>query len=289
MELFSIGFVTVKLIDIIDIIIVSYIFYRLFNVMKGTIAAQIFIALVFIVGISILAQALDFQALGWLLGRVTEIWVIAFIILFQPEIRRLLLIIGKTRFTRIFTRANTSEYIAEIVEAIIEMQGKGWGALIVIARTTGLQNVVETGEKLDSKINKELLISIFNPKSPLHDGAVIINNNKIEAARCTLPLADVSKLGVRNYGTRHRAGVGVTEESDAIALILSEERQVISVAEDGKIRKIKDKNELTEVLNNSMAKTSMAKSVRTIFDDAEKSVTKPVKKKEEIDKEESEK
>lgn len=282
MELFSIGFVTVKLIDIIDIIIVSYIFYRLFNVMKGTIAAQIFIALVFIVGISILAQALDFQALGWLLGRVTEIWVIAFIILFQPEIRRLLLIIGKTRFTRIFTRANTSEYIAEIVDAMMEMKEKGWGALIVITRTTGLQNVVETGEKLDAKINKELLISLFNPKSPLHDGAVIINNNKIEAARCTLPLADVSKLGVRNYGTRHRAGVGITEESDAICLILSEERQVISIAEDGKIKKIKDRNELIEELNKTIAKTSVAKSVKTIFDDAEKSITP--KKKEEAEK-----
>ncbi|MBP9095822.1 MAG: diadenylate cyclase CdaA [Ignavibacteria bacterium] len=279
MELFSIGFVTVKLIDIIDIIIVSYIFYRLFNVMKGTIAAQIFIALVFIVGISILAQALDFQALGWLLGRVTEIWVIAFIILFQPEIRRLLLIIGKTRFTRIFTRANTSEYIGEIVDALMEMKEKGWGALIVITRTTGLQNVVETGEKLDAKINKELLISLFNPKSPLHDGAVIINNNKIEAARCTLPLADVSKLGVRNYGTRHRAGVGITEESDAICLILSEERQVISIAEDGKIKKIKDRNELIEELNKTIAKTSVAKSVKTIFDDAEKSIT-PKKKEE---------
>ena len=279
MELFSIGFVTVKLIDIIDIIIVSYIFYRMFNVMKGTIAAQIFIALVFIVGISILAQALDFQALGWLLGRVTEIWVIAFIILFQPEIRRLLLIIGKTRFTRIFTRANTSEYIAEIVDAMMEMKEKGWGALIVITRTTGLQNVVETGEKLDAKINKELLISLFNPKSPLHDGAVIINNNKIEAARCTLPLADVSKLGVRNYGTRHRAGVGITEESDAICLILSEERQVISIAEDGKIKKIKDRNELIEELNKTIAKTSVAKSVKTIFDDAEKSIT-PKKKEE---------
>lgn len=251
----------------------------MFNVMKGTIAAQIFIALVFIVGISILAQALDFQALGWLLGRVTEIWVIAFIILFQPEIRRLLLIIGKTRFTRIFTRANTSEYIGEIVDALMEMKEKGWGALIVITRTTGLQNVVETGEKLDAKINKELLISLFNPKSPLHDGAVIINNNKIEAARCTLPLADVSKLGVRNYGTRHRAGVGITEESDAICLILSEERQVISIAEDGKIKKIKDRNELIEELNKTIAKTSVAKSVKTIFDDAEKSIT-PKKKEE---------
>jgi diadenylate cyclase len=209
--------------------------------------------------------------------------VIAFIILFQPEIRSLLLIIGKTRFSKIFTRTDTGEYIIEIADALAEMQANNWGALIVIARTTGLQNVVETGEKLDAKINKELLLSIFNPKSPLHDGAVIINNNKIEAARCTLPLSDVSKLGVRNYGTRHRAGVGITEESDAIALILSEERGVISVAEDGKIKKVKDKNELVEILNNSMGKTSVAKSVRTIFDDAEKSVNIPQKKKEEAE------
>jgi len=277
MELFSIGFVTVKLIDIIDIIIVSYIFYRLFNVMKGTIAAQIFSALVFIVGISVIAQALNFQALGWLLSRITDIWVIAFIILFQPEIRRLLLIIGKTRFTKIFSRSDITEYINEIVEALYEMKANNWGALIVIARTTGMQNVVDTGEKLDAKINKGLLMSIFNPKSPLHDGAVIINNNKIEAARCTLPLADVQKVNLRSFGTRHRAGTGITEESDAIAIVLSEERGSISVAEDGSIKRIKDRAELLEVLKKAMGKTSVAKSVRSIFDDAEKSITQPNK------------
>ena len=162
MELFKIGFLSIKLIDIIDVLIVTYVFYKLYKIMRGTIAFQIFIALLFIIGFSFLAQVFNMKAMGWLLSRLTDIWVIAFIILFQPEIRRLLLIMGKTRFARLFLKINIKENVSEVVDACVELQKKGWGALMVITRTTGIQNIVETGEQIQSTINKELIISIFN-------------------------------------------------------------------------------------------------------------------------------
>ncbi len=269
MELFKVGFLSVKIIDIIDILLVTYVFYKLYTIMKGTIASQIFIALVLIIAFSFFAQLLNMQATGWLLSRVTDIWVIAFIILFQPEIRRLLLFIGKTRIARIFTKANVDENVNEIASACFELKNRGWGALMVIERTTGLKNVVETGEIIQSRIKMEILVSIFNPKSPLHDGAVIFKNEKIEAARCLLPLSEPEKIRNKNLGTRHRAGIGVTEVSDAVAIIVSEERKVISVAEDGKLEFYSDMQRLKERLINSMGKTSVVSSMKNIFEETE--------------------
>lgn len=269
MELFKIGFLTVKLIDIIDILIVAYFFYKLYTIMKGTIASQIFIALVLIIAFSFVAQLLNMQATGWLLSRITEIWVIAFIILFQPEIRRLLLIIGKTKLARIFMKENVDENVNEIVGACRDLKERGWGALIVIERTSGLKNVIETGEIVQSKIKKEILISIFNPKSPLHDGATIIKNEKIEAARCLLPLSEPEKIKNKNFGTRHRAGLGITEVSDAIAIIISEEKRTISVAEDGELVIYNNIDHLKERLIKAMGKTFVASSVKDIFNETE--------------------
>jgi len=266
MELFKIGFLTVRLIDFIDILIVSYIFYKLYRIMRGTIAFQIFISLLLILGTSFLAQILNFQVLGWLLNKLTDIWVIALIILFQPEIRRLLIIIGRTRIARLFMRIDLNENVTEVVDACVEFQKNGWGALIVITRSAGLQNIVETGEMIDAKINKELLVSIFYPRSPLHDGAVIINNNKIEAARCLLPLSETQFLINRRLGTRHRAGLGISEQSDAITVIVSEETSNISVAEDGKLHICKDVDELKERLKDAMSSSNVTKSLKSILE-----------------------
>ncbi len=278
MELFKIGFLSVKLIDIIDVLIVTYVFYKLYTIMKGTIASQIFIALTLIIGFSFLAQLLNMQATGWLLSRVTDIWVIAFIILFQPEIRRLLLLIGKTRIARIFTKVNVDENVDEIVEACFDIKHRGWGALIVIERSSGLKNVIETGELIQSRIKKEILISIFNPKSPLHDGATILKNGSIEASRCLLPLSEPEKIRNKNLGTRHRAGIGITEVSDAISIIVSEERKTISVAEDGHLTAYTDPESLREVLVKSMGKKSVVTSMKEIFDETESSFDAKEKK-----------
>ncbi|HCA43146.1 MAG TPA: TIGR00159 family protein [Bacteroidetes bacterium] len=265
MELFKIGFLSVKIIDIIDILIVAYVFYKLYTIMRGTIASQIFFALLLIIGLSFIAQLLNMQALGWLLGRLTEIWVIAFIILFQPEIRRLLSILGKTGVSSIFGKIDINQNITEIANASGELKSRGWGGLIVISRTTGLQNIIETGELIQSKINQELLISIFNPRSPLHDGAVIIQSNKIEAARCLLPLSEIHIIRNRSLGTRHRAGLGISETTDAIAVIVSEETGQISIAEDGKLKRCEDEKDLEKKLRDLLVSESVTKSVKSIF------------------------
>jgi diadenylate cyclase len=266
MELFKIGFLEVKIIDIIDILIVAYVFYKLYTVMRGTIASQIFFALILIIGLSFIAQLLNMQALGWLLGRLTEIWVIAFIILFQPELRRLLSLIGKRGSSSLFGKINIKGNIKEITGACVELQTRGWGGLIVIARTTGLQNIIETGEVIQAKINEGLLLSIFNPRSPLHDGAVIIQNDKIEAARCLLPLSEIHIIKNRSLGTRHRAALGISETSDALAIVVSEETQQISLAENGKLSRCESARQLENKLIEALSKQNLAKSMKTIFE-----------------------
>jgi len=274
MELFKIGFLTIKLVDIFDILIVSYVFFKLYTIMKGTIASQIFLALILIIGFSFVAELLNMQATGWLLSRITDIWVIAVIILFQPEIRRLLLLIGKTKIARIFTKVNVDENVEEIVEACFDLKSRGWGALIVIERSSGLKSVLETGEMVQSRIKKEILISIFNPKSPLHDGATILKDGKIEAARCLLPLSEPEKIKNKNLGTRHRAGIGITEVSDAVSIIVSEERKLISVAEDGKLTYCHEPEQLKERLVKVMGKNFVASKMKDIFENTDDTMEK---------------
>ncbi|MBX7044117.1 MAG: diadenylate cyclase CdaA [Ignavibacteria bacterium] len=265
MELFKIGFLTVHLIDVIDVLIVTYVFYKLYKVMKGTVAAQIFIALVLILLFSFLAQLADLPATSWLLSRITDIWVIALIILFQPEIRRLLLLIGKTRIGRLFTRGQVDESISEVSEAAFDLRTRGWGGLLVLERSSGLKSVIETGESIQAKISKEMIVSIFSPSSPLHDGAVIIKNDRIEAARCLLPLSELEKIMNKRLGTRHRAGIGITEVSDAVAVIISEERRTVSLAADGELEIVNDISKLKEKLNELMGRRSVAGSMKEIL------------------------
>jgi diadenylate cyclase len=252
MELFKVGFITVTLIDVIDIFIVTYIFYKLYLVMRGTIAAQIFVGLTLIIVISLIAQTFNMRSLGWLFSRLTDIWVIAFIILFQPEIRRVLLVLGRTRFARYFFKISSSETITEVIDALRELKLRHQGALIVISSGSGLNSFIETGENIQAKVNKELLISIFNTRSPLHDGAVIIRNNVIEAARCILPLTATEKIGIKKLGTRHRAGLGLSEQVNAVIIILSEETGDISIAHDGKLTVCNDYDELKKVLEDTL-------------------------------------
>lgn len=269
MELFKIGFITVSLIDVIDIIIVTYIFYKLYLVMRGTIASQIFLGLTLIIIASLIAQTFDMKSLGWIFSRLTDIWVIAFIILFQPEIRRLLLVIGRTRIARYFLKINASETITEIVDAVKELKERKQGALIVISKGDRLTSFVETGEPLQAKLSKELIISIFSTKSPLHDGAVIINNNIIEAARCILPLSSTEKIGARKLGTRHRAGLGASEDVNALVIILSEETGGISVAEDGNLRFLSGLEELRKEMKKELETTDVKEEVKEIFEEME--------------------
>jgi diadenylate cyclase len=234
-ELFKIGFITITLSDIVDIVIVAFIVYKLYTLLRGTIAAQVFIGLMIILMISFVAQAINLKALSWLLRLLTDIWVIAFVIIFQPEIRRLLVMIARNPMFRIFTKAEEPDEAKIIAEAAFELSQQQHGALIVLVRSTGIRGYTETGEILNARLTKELLTSIFYPRSPLHDGAAIVKNNVIEAARATLPLSNTTKVDGESLGMRHRAGLGISEQADVISIIISEETGGISIAENGEL------------------------------------------------------
>lgn len=250
--LFEIGFLTVGWTDLLDILIVSYLFYRLYLIMRGTIAIQIFVGLVVIVALSFLSRALNLQAMSWILNTLTDIWVIAFIILFQPELRRLFIVLGRNRLVARIFRYQIYETIDEICEACEELAEKHTGALIVLARTTGIRMVIETGIPLQAVVSKQLLLSIFNPKAPMHDGAVVINGRFIEAARCTLPLTEQLRQDNFVMGMRHRSAVGITEEADALAVVVSEETGTISLADDGKLVRHLSPDQLRTLLSQKL-------------------------------------
>jgi len=264
-EIFKIGFLPFTFLDFIDIILISLIIYKLYTIIKGTIAAQIFIGLVIILLLSFIAQAANLRAVGWLLRLVTDNWILAFIILFQPEIRRLLVVLGKNPLFNFFVKSDEQSVSDILTEAAFEMAQHQHGALMVYLKSTGLRSVVESGEVLNAKLNKNLLRSVFFPRSPLHDGAVIINNDNIEAARCTLPLTELTSIDGKDLGMRHRAGIGITEDADVISIIVSEETGSISIAEKGNLISGLSKENLRKHLAKSMI-TSKERGFKTLIE-----------------------
>jgi len=252
MTLFKIGFLTITLIDIVDLLLVSWLFYKVYIYFKGTRAGQMLAGLVLLMLASFLFNAFGFSASSWLVNQFQTVWVVAFVILFQPELRRLLIYVGQTRFFQRIFRVGTSRTILSIIEASMQLQERHWGGLIVIQKETGLRSYKEQGTQLKAEVTAPLLVSIFNPSSPLHDGAVIIQNDIIDAAACILPLTE-SKMIDPEMGTRHRAALGISEETDAIVVLISEEKARISVAEDGRFSHIGiDKVGLQKFLNDKM-------------------------------------
>jgi diadenylate cyclase len=233
MELFRFGFLSVSVFDLIDIALVSLLFYRLYLAVQGTIAIQIFAGLVLVLAFAFVAEALNLKAMTAILRTITDIWVIAFIILFQPELRRLLVLVGRSPVMRFFLKMNVDDSIDEVAGAVTELSRKKYGALVVFERATGIRMHAETGTKLEAMVSRTLLLSIFNPRSPLHDGAVVIKDRILEAARCTLPLSSITTWQGHLLGTRHRAGLGISEQADVIVVIVSEETGIISIAENG--------------------------------------------------------
>ena len=252
MVLFQIGFLTITLIDLIDLLLVSWLFFKVYIYFKGTRAGQMLAGLIFLMLSSFLFNAFGLSASSWLVNQFQTVWVVAFVILFQPELRRLLIYVGQTRFFQRIFRVGTSRTILSIVEASVQLQERQWGGLIVIQRETGLRSYKEQGTQLKAEVTAPLLVSIFNPTSPLHDGAVIIQNDIIDAAACILPLTESSMIDPE-MGTRHRAALGITEETDAIVVLISEEKSRISVVEDGRIAHISvDEIGLRKYLNDRM-------------------------------------
>ena len=243
------------LTSLLDIFIIAFIIYFLLNIISGTRAVQLIKGLGLIFAVALFAQLLELNTVNWFLDNFLTIIMVALPIVFQPELRRALEQIGRGGFLKEqFWQNWGPKEINEIVSAMADMSERQIGALIIISRRVGLKNYIETGIKLDAKISKQLLFSIFQHESPLHDGALIIENGEIKAASCFLNLSTRSDINPR-LGTRHRAAIGITEESDALALVVSEETGVISVAEDGQLSRHLDKAELRETLAHSFEKS----------------------------------
>lgn len=252
-ELFKIGFLSFQLTDLVDIAIVAAIVFGTYKALKGTVVIQILIGLVIIIALSFITESAQLKSLSWLLKTIRDIWLLVFVILFQPELRRLLLLITRSPIFKLFVKSKISETIDEVLEAAIEMSEKHIGALIVFTRSQKVQMTVDSGVPIRSQVSSELLLSIFNVKSPLHDGAVIIDNDVIMAARCVLPISSITKIGNRNLGTRHRAALGLTEQVDAVVLIVSEETGDVSIAEGGKLNIGVKKEDLPTVLGAKLS------------------------------------
>lgn len=236
--------------DLIDIAIVSLILYRLLLLVRGTKAARMLVGLVLLLIGSIISRHLPLYTLDWLLQGFWAYIVIALIVLFQPEIRRALAKIGETPFLEAFTAAEELKSLEEIIKAAVSLSNRKIGALMVIERETNLKDFVELGTALDARVTRELLMSVFHPTSPIHDGAVVIRGNRIVAAGCFLPIALSGDIS-RTFGTRHRAALGLTEETDAVAVVVSEETGGISFSMGGRLETNLDmaalRGRLTEV------------------------------------------
>jgi len=233
--------------DVLDIVIVSVILYRVLLLIKGTKAAQMLAGIGVLLLASFVSKYFQFHTMDWLVQSFLSQLVLGMIILFQPELRRALAKVGESSLFKGVTSAEEMKSIEEIVRASVALANRKIGALIVIERDMTLADYIEVGTPLDAKVSRELLISIFHPASPIHDGAVILRGNRIVAAGCFLPItlgSDMSKA----LGTRHRAGVGITEETDAVAIIVSEETGTISVGMDGKLQPQVEMGRLREML-----------------------------------------
>jgi diadenylate cyclase len=251
-DLVHIGFLRFTIIDLIDIGIVAFVLYRLYAVMRGTIAAQIFIGLLLIIAVSFLSRTLDMKLLSWMLRTAGDIWVIALVILFQPELRRILLLVGRNGFFTSFERYNVDQAIEALVSAAGELAMRRFGALIVVTRTSDISFTVDTGVPINAALSKEMIISIFNPKSPLHDGAVVVSGETMKSARVILPLSAVTRASDIMLGTRHRAALGISEQADAFVIVVSEENGTISYAREGKLYYNQSLEQLREALTKAL-------------------------------------
>lgn len=229
------GFLSLSLLDFVDIALVSGFFVFLYRALKNTIALNILLGMIVIIALKFIANTIQLTVTGWILEMISDVWLVAFIVLFHPEIRKMITIAMRSSFFNRFVKQALIKKLDEIVEAVKELSRSHTGALIVFAQSQNVQMTVDTGVPLSSTISKELLLSIFNTKSPLHDGAVIIDNQVITAAKCILPLSNQKRYGNKILGTRHRAALGLSEQVDAVILIVSEETKAVSIAYSGEL------------------------------------------------------
>ncbi|MBF0216809.1 MAG: TIGR00159 family protein [Candidatus Omnitrophica bacterium] len=232
---------------ILEILILWWVYYMVFMLIKGTVAEQVLKGLIVVSVIVVLTGTLDLVIINWLLTRLLAISVIAFLIIFQPEIRR-----GLAKLGRIGVFSADSETLEEISKAAVVMSKKKIGALIAIERETGLRKYVESGVGVDATVTSELINTIFTLNSPLHDGGIIVSEQLIEAAACLFPLTQNPNVP-KTLGTRHRAAIGLSEEADAVVVVVSEETGTISVATGGRMTRDIEPRDLSAFLSGLFA------------------------------------
>ncbi|MCK9452384.1 MAG: diadenylate cyclase CdaA [Bacteroidales bacterium] len=252
------AFIELRLFDIIDILLVASLLYGLYYLLRGTVAINIFMGIVAVFMMWKVVTALQMELLGDILGAFVSVGFIALIIIFQPEIRQFLLALGTTGFIKRFRQRLQLPFFKSaddiqieldvIAKSCVSMASKYTGALIVITRQNGLYQASQTGVQIDAELSEALIENIFFKNTPLHDGAMIISQNRIMAAGCILPVTKKLDLPDRP-GLRHRAGLGITEQSDALAIVVSEETGKISIANNGRIYQVDEKNLLIKLKN----------------------------------------
>jgi diadenylate cyclase len=249
-ELFSLAFLSVRVYDVVDILAVSFVLYSLYKIFKGTRAAQLLSGILILILLSVIVRWAELHGMSWLLSNLSTVWVIAVVILFQPELRRILIYLGQIPVVRYLFRVKNLAMVGEISEAVVICQERKWGMLIVMEGEVGLKHIKEKSASINARVSAELLVSIFNPTSPLHDGAVIISHEVIESAKCILPLSEEPQGARMKLGTRHLAALGLSEESDAHILVVSEETGTLSHVHNGVMKRGLDEIQLRKVLNN---------------------------------------
>jgi diadenylate cyclase len=258
----------VGITDVIDIVIVAFVIYKVLGFIRETRALQLVRGLLILVLITVLSDKFNLYTLNWILRNTMTLGVIALVIVFQPELRRALEYVGRSKFiTPQFAQMDKEKVkviTAAIIKAVDYFSSNKIGALIIMERETVLEDIAETGTKINAEISTELLGNIFYEGAPLHDGATIVRGDRVYAAGCVLPLTQ-SKTLSKELGTRHRAGIGITENSDAIAIIVSEETGIISIAVDGKLSRFLDIKTVEKTLLNIYLSQINAEKVKVPF------------------------
>jgi len=263
--------------DGLDIVVVAVVAYRILVTFRGTRAVQMLTGVALLAGATVVARRLELYSTSWILGNLWSFWVIALIVLFQPELRRALAQVGRgPLLTRVLgpAPAERTHVLDGVLKAVESLAARRIGALIVFERTTGLRHYAELGVTLDALLSPELIGSIFLPYSPLHDGAVFVQGNRIVAAGCFLPLSRNIQLG-RALGTRHRAALGISEETDAAVLVVSEETGRISVIAEGQIETPLDGETLRRRLGQLLGAGERAGETESLLDGLRRLLLRP--------------
>ena len=260
----------IGIIDIIDILIVAAIIYELLLLTRHTRGSALLKGLFLLLVIMVVSNLLGLKSLNWLLLAILQNGALVLVILFQPELRKALERMGRSKLLTKSNRRNVDgerdTVISEIVQTVVDLSRRRVGALLVFERQTGLEDVIETGTRLNAEVSAPLLENIFEPNTPLHDGAAVIRDDQVIAAACILPLAEASGVS-RELGTRHRAAVGISENTDAAVVVISEETGIVSMARDGVLKRPLSTDELKAFLNDyySITNSGLSSFLRKLF------------------------